>query len=307
MKMLLFLPIFSLSLLLPLPFENATSTRDLDTLLQDYAFKALSSPKTGLPYDAKLPNNLTGIKVSAMRLKSGSLRTRGFQNYKVFHIPIGVIEKPYVKRLVLVYQNLGNFSEKFYPLPNGFSYLTPVLGLLPYSGVNLSATKYLELDIRACDDKPISIKFSDVKLVPYGFLSKCVYFDLNGSVHFDIVFNGNVCKTVKQGHFSIVVESNNASSSPIPVVHDGTKKTKEKKKNYLNARTIVALCLVGGCLLLLMLVMLLVVRVLRRMKLKEMELESENNEALQIKHYAGTKLPVAGAIRNLPTIDYLDF
>ncbi|KAK2354494.1 putative transmembrane protein [Trifolium repens] len=93
--MLIFLPIFSFSLLLPLPFENAISTRDLDTLLQDYAFKALSSPKTGLPYDAKLPNNLTGIKVSAMRLKSGSLRTRGVQNYKEFHIPIGVIEKPY--------------------------------------------------------------------------------------------------------------------------------------------------------------------------------------------------------------------
>ncbi|WJX93314.1 hypothetical protein P8452_74854 [Trifolium repens] len=110
MEMLIFLPIFSFSLLLPLPFENAISTRDLDTLLQDYAFKALSSPKTGLPYDAKLPNNLTGIKVSAMRLKSGSLRTRGVQNYKEFHIPIGVIEKPYVKRLVLVYQNLGIFS-----------------------------------------------------------------------------------------------------------------------------------------------------------------------------------------------------
>jgi hypothetical protein len=45
-----------------------------------------------------------------MRLKSGSLRTRGVQNYKEFHIPIGVIEKPYVKRLVLVYQNLGIFS-----------------------------------------------------------------------------------------------------------------------------------------------------------------------------------------------------
>jgi hypothetical protein len=298
MAILYFLPIFSFFLLLSLPYQNAFSTRNLDSLLQDYAFKALSSPKTGLP------NNLTGVQVSAMKL------TSGVQNYKEFQIPIEFIEKPYVKRLVLVYQNLGNFSEKFYPLPNGFSYLTPVLGLLSYSGVNLSATKLLELDIRASDDKPISIRFSDVKLVPYGFLSKCVYFDLNGSVHFDIVFNGNVCKTVKQGHFSIVVESNNASSSPIPVVHDETKKTKEKKKkkkNYLNARTIVELCLVGGCILLLMLVMLLVVRVLRRMKLKEMELESENNEALQIKHYAGTKLPVAGAIRNLPTIDYLDF
>ncbi|GAU16844.1 hypothetical protein TSUD_367920 [Trifolium subterraneum] len=168
MAMLLFLPIFSLSLLLSLPFENATSSKDLDTLLQDCAFKALSSPKTGLPYDAKVPNNLTSVKVSAMRLISGSLRTRGVQNYNEFHIPIGVIEKPYVKRLVLVYHNLGNFSEKFYPLPIGFSYLTPVLGLLSYSGVNLSATKLPQLDLRASVDKPISIKFSDVKSVPHG-------------------------------------------------------------------------------------------------------------------------------------------
>ncbi|KAK2354412.1 cell adhesion molecule-related/down-regulated by oncogenes [Trifolium repens] len=72
--MLLYL---SLSLLLSsLPLENAFSTRNLDNLLQDYAFKALSSPKTGLPYDAKLPNNLLGVQVSAMNL------TSGVQNYK---------------------------------------------------------------------------------------------------------------------------------------------------------------------------------------------------------------------------------
>jgi hypothetical protein len=74
MAMLLFL---SLSLLLSsLPLENAFSTRNLDNLLQDYAFKALSSPKTELPYDAKLPNNLLGVQVSAMNL------TSGVQNYK---------------------------------------------------------------------------------------------------------------------------------------------------------------------------------------------------------------------------------
>ncbi|KAK2354493.1 cell adhesion molecule-related/down-regulated by oncogenes [Trifolium repens] len=74
MAMLLYL---SLSLLLSsLPLENAFSTRNLDNLLQDYAFKALSSPKTGLPYDAKLPNNLLGVQVSAMNL------TSGVQNYK---------------------------------------------------------------------------------------------------------------------------------------------------------------------------------------------------------------------------------
>ncbi|WJX93233.1 hypothetical protein P8452_74788 [Trifolium repens] len=74
MAMLLYL---SLSLLLSsLPLENAFSTRNLDNLLQDYAFKAISSPKTGLPYDAKLPNNLLGVQVSAMNL------TSGVQNYK---------------------------------------------------------------------------------------------------------------------------------------------------------------------------------------------------------------------------------
>ncbi|GAU51642.1 hypothetical protein TSUD_365690 [Trifolium subterraneum] len=189
-SMLLFFPIFSLSLFLSLPFNNATSSKDLDTLLQDCTFKALSNPKIGIPYDAKVPNNLTGVKVSAMTLSRSTLTTRGFQNYNEFQIPIGVIEKSYVKRLVLVYPNLGNFSEKFYPLPNGFSYLTPVLGLLSYSGVNLSETELLpNLDIRASEDKPISIRFSDVKSVPYGSIPMCVSFDLNGSMHFDIVFH----------------------------------------------------------------------------------------------------------------------
>lgn len=55
-----------------------------------------------IPYDARVPTNLLGVRVSAMRLRSGSLRTRGVLSYKEFEIPIGVVEEPYVKRLVLV-------------------------------------------------------------------------------------------------------------------------------------------------------------------------------------------------------------
>jgi hypothetical protein len=73
MAMLLFLQLFSFSLLLSLPLQNAFSTKNLDNL---HASKALSSPKNELPYDAKLPNNLPGVQVSAMKL------TSGVQNYK---------------------------------------------------------------------------------------------------------------------------------------------------------------------------------------------------------------------------------
>jgi len=284
----LFLAILSFPLLLSLPLSTAhlqnykgiNSTRALDSLLQDHAFKAFSfRSKTGVPYDADVPNNLTGIKVSAVRLRSGSLRTRGVQRYKEFQIPPGVIEQPYVERLVLVYHNLANWSEKFYPLPLGYSYLAPVLGLLTYRGDNLNASELPVLDIRVSEYKPILIKFPDVKSAPYGSVPMSVYFDLHGSVTFDILLSGNVCSTVQQGHFSIVVAD-----------------AIGKKKNS-NVWMIVAWSLFGGCILLILLSIVLFVRLRRMKKIQELELESDNNEALRITHVAGTILPVAGAIR----------
>ncbi|KAK2391161.1 cell adhesion molecule-related/down-regulated by oncogenes [Trifolium repens] len=139
--------------------------------------------------------------------------------------------------------------------------------LLSYSGVDLSATELPGLD----NNNPILIKFSDVKSVPYGSVPKCVYFDPDGSVHFDSVLDGNVCKTVKLGHFSIVVESSTKESS---VIHlQSWKKKKNKKKNYKNknkkktkkmnknleAGIIAALCFIGLCIVLI-LVWLLVVK-----------------------------------------------
>ncbi|KAL0458959.1 UNVERIFIED_CONTAM: hypothetical protein Slati_0523100 [Sesamum latifolium] len=87
--------------------SRALSARELDSLLQDYAFRGFVRPKTGIVYDGKVPSNLTGIGVAALRLRSGSLRQRGV-SYKEFHIPAGLVEQPYVERLVLVYHNLGH-------------------------------------------------------------------------------------------------------------------------------------------------------------------------------------------------------
>ncbi|XP_028752791.1 uncharacterized protein LOC114712423 [Neltuma alba] len=324
-----FFLLLALPCLLSLPFLNAQSSsspasspglsaRSLDALLQDYAFRAFIRPRTGIPYDGKVPSNLTGISIAALRLRSGSLRIRGVESYKEFQIPSGVVEQPYVERLVLVYHNLGNWSDRFYPLP-GYSYLAPVIGLLAYSAANLSATELPELDIRA-SDQPILIKFPDVKKKqqPHSASSlsspspKCVYFDLNGSVQFDILLPGNVCSTGQQGHFSIVAEESESPSpspspSPAPSTSVGVPSEKchgmKKKKSYIP--WIIVGSLVGGLVLLIVLYLLLVK--VRRSKetrrIQEMEWAAESNEPLHMASIGGSKAPLALGTRTRPVIE----
>ncbi|KAK7300582.1 hypothetical protein RJT34_11429 [Clitoria ternatea] len=285
------------------PHDVLVSARLLDSHLQDWAFKAFSSPRTGLPYDGEVPTNLTGIKVSAIRLRSGSLRERGVQSYKEFEIPIGVIEEPYVERLVLVYHNLGNWSHKFYPLP-GYSYLAPVLGLLAYDGTNLNASGLHELDIRASDE-PILIKFPDLKHSPFGPLVKCVYFDLHGSVHIDIPLHGNLCATSQQGHFSIVVESNASSPAPSPSgeVQGGGKNTKSTLLRK------VVLYVVGGIVLLAVFGVLVdrIRRALKRTEIRELENVAESGENLDMTTIGDYKVPLAFGTRTRPMINMITF
>ncbi|CAL0301371.1 unnamed protein product [Lupinus luteus] len=318
----IFQALFSLSLLLSLHFsssqllpDSGNSSSALDAILQNYAYKAFYMPRTGVPYDAKLPKNLTGIKVSALRLRSGSLRTRGVHSYKEFQIPTGVIEQPYVERLVLVYQNLGNWSEFYYHLPS-YTYLTPVLGLLAYSGANLSGSDLPELDIRA-SDKPILIKFSNLKSAPSGSVAKCVYFDLHGSVQFDILSPGNVCSTFQQGHFSIVVESNALSPEPAPsepappepapspqpipaLVEETGRHKKSKTKVWKIVGSVIGVCI------LLIILSLLVARarkINKGMRIQQLEWAAESNETLHMTSIGGTKAPLAMGTRTRPALE----
>ncbi|KAG2391403.1 hypothetical protein LR48_Vigan07g083100 [Vigna angularis] len=291
--------LFFLIFLLYLSLSSAQlSPRLLDVHLQDLAFKNLFNPRTGVSYDARVPTNLTGIKVSAMRLRSDSLRTRGVLNYKEFKIPIGVIEKPYVERLVLVYQNLGNWSHTFYPLP-GYSYLTPVLGLLAYSGDNLSASTLPELNIKIVD-RSVLVHFLDMKPVPIGALARCVRFGLQGSVHFDILLPGNVCSTMQQGHFSIVVETNAPSPGPF-----GCRKVQFGEKNNKNMKIVL---LISGILLVVIILGLLVVGVIIHKKgssrVQELDREVENNEILDMTFIGDIKVPFAFGTRTQPVIEH---
>lgn len=241
-----------------------------------------------------------------MRLRSGSLRTRGVEGFKEFTIYPGVIEQPYVERLVLVYQNLGNWSARYYPLP-GYVYLAPVLGLLAYDASNLSAKHLTELDILA-SGQPISVEFSDVKSAPPGSLPKCVWFDLHGVVNFSNVVSGNRCSTVRQGHFSIVVKSTApppAPVSPKPSTTPPGPKHKDKEKKKDSSVWIIVGSVVGGLLLLSLLGILILWlrRYQQKKRMQKMEKAAEVGEALHMATVGSTKAPAAMVTRTQPTLE----
>ncbi|CAL5192513.1 unnamed protein product [Lathyrus oleraceus] len=277
--------------------SSNSEAKALDVVLQQYAYKSLVNPKTGTIYNAtQLPSNLSGVKVSALRLRSGSLRRKGFHMFNEFDIPNGLIVKPYVERLVFVYQNLGNWSNKYYPLPN-YTYLTPVLGLLAYDALNLSATNLPELEINPSGD-PISVKFQDVKSPPHGSVAKCVWFDLKGDSNFSNVKGGNTCSTSQQGHFSIVVVK---SSVPLGPKDRGEGEKKSNKKVWIIVGSVV-----GGLVLLVLFsfLALCINNYKQKKKMQGMERAADSGETLQMASVGDTKAPAATVTRTQPTLEH---
>ncbi|KAL9828027.1 hypothetical protein AtNW77_Chr3g0163771 [Arabidopsis thaliana] len=265
---------------------NASSSSSLDALLQDYSFRALLRPRTGILYEATtVPSNLTGIKLAAMRLRSGSFRKRGVTPFNEFSIPSGVIVKPYVTRLVLVYQNLANS-------------LTCITLCL-----NLSALNLPQLDLRVSND-PIRIDFSDLERIPQGSSAKCVRFDSKGEASFsDSIQPGNTCETEHQGHFSVVVKSVASAPSLAP---PGIESKKKKKSSDSNSKTWIIVGSVVGGLILLGLLLFLVLRCRnykKQEKMREMERAGETGEALRMTQVGETRAPTATTTRTQPMLE----
>uniref|UniRef100_A0A1D1Y9B8 Putative receptor-like protein kinase At5g24010 n=1 Tax=Anthurium amnicola TaxID=1678845 RepID=A0A1D1Y9B8_9ARAE len=297
------------------PIASGGAARSLDALLQDYAYRAFNQPRTGERYDADVPSNISGIKISVMRLRSGSFWRRGVLSpgFHEFVIPDGVIEQPYVERLALVYQNLGNWSSVYYQLP-GYTFVAPVLGLLAYEATNLSATNLPELDIVASKN-PISIKFTDVDPAVSGVTTKCVWFNLeDGQSQLNDTGPDNVCTTYGQGHFSIVVNSSELAPAPAPslapapspgqVLPPSFSPPGHTKKNRSNTWKIVG-AVVGGflALILLTLLVLWIKRYRQNKNMKKMIQHAESGEVLQKHRIGDAQLPTASVVRTRPTLE----
>ncbi|KAM0853364.1 hypothetical protein ACQ4PT_051123 [Festuca glaucescens] len=287
---------------------STSPARALDAMLQEHAYQALARrPRTGIVYNGTVPGDLAGVAVSALRLRSGSLRRKGFAGYFQFGLPTGVTAQPHVERVVLVYHDLGNWSEHYYPLPPGYTYLSPVLGLLAYDAVNLSAVGLPELSIVA-SASPILVSFSNVRAAPSGGPApRCVWFDLDGAPQFrDPEASSNVCAAYRGGHFSIAVNSSEVAPPPAPsaaiapLIPDTGGRATGNSQAWK-----IAVSVVGGAaaLGLLASVLLCLVRYKRVKKLEVMERNSEVGETLRVAQVGRTQAPVALWTRTQPVIE----
>lgn len=272
--------------------SSNTSIESLSSTIRDHASKQLLRRRTGVLYKVSLPHDLSGIRAWVLRLRSGTLWIRG-ANYSSIYIPPRAIPVPPVRRLVLVYHDLGNRSSSYFNVP-GYSLLAPIVGCLAYDASNVSTYGSMrELELLLLGGG-ISVTFPDVKL-PKGIDSpiKCASFGRNGSVHLDDMVSKDVCSAASTGHFTIVVPSVIPGSPPA-----GELKTESGWGVWVigSAGGVVGSVLVG-------LVGLGIFRLVRNKKMKGMESQAEDGEALGTIWVGWSKMPTATMMRTQPVIE----
>ncbi|XWS35855.1 hypothetical protein CRYUN_Cryun20dG0032600 [Craigia yunnanensis] len=256
----------------------------LDALFRYFANQTLAKHRTGTLKRVPLPSNFSGMEVSVVRLRSGSLWGRG-TNFSFIKIPPRVKTLPYVQRLAIVYDNLGEWSSKYYQVP-GYSLVSPVVGFNFYDYSSLTTLNNEKLTLSTTSE-PISIHFPYVE-AEYKNVTEliCVKFGAGGSVDFNNMTERNVCVTEKAGHFSVVVSS-------IP----------EEKERIWKWWVIGFVAGTIG-LVMLILVGVIIFGIGRRMKIKTMEKQSDTAVALDTFWVGGNKMPSASMIRTQPVLEH---
>lgn len=261
------------------------ATDSLDASLQDFAFKTLvvrRRPRTGALYRAVLPANLSSIDVSIVRLRSRRLWNMG-ANFSFFRIPSRTMPLPHVKRVAIVYQNLGNWSSHYYGI-QGYSLITPVVGFMVFDASNAGAKSIRKLSF-STTDKPISIHFPSLAL-RQSMMSdetRCVTFSDNGTVYLSQMNLPGVCYSRDQGRFAIVIPQ------------------KSKRRfwylwvvgSVLGVSGTIAMGYVG----------MVSARILKTKKIQVMERQAQDDSILESRWVGGSKMPSATAIRTQPVLE----
>ncbi|KAF3796729.1 hypothetical protein EJ110_NYTH00984 [Nymphaea thermarum] len=294
--LLLFIPSPS-----PAKADFATA-RSLDALLQTYTFDLFRQRvKTGVVYAADLPGNLPGVEAYGIRFRSGSLRRRGASPME-FDFPVGTVVQPYVTRLILVLQNLGNRSADYYDYyPAGFRLVTPVLGFLAYDAAGSSnPASQKELDMVATG-AAIAINFTSTIRSGDDRNALCAFFDVNGTVALGNQTARNVCKSSRQGHFALVTMES-PSPPPPPPQPPGAAPGRGKKSGKWK---VVVGALVGGVVgaVLLVLLVAAIIRMQKKSKIARMERRAGEEEAFGTKTVGQARMPIASAMRTAPAIE----
>ncbi|KAI9108364.1 hypothetical protein K1719_020555 [Acacia pycnantha] len=267
--------------------EEESATQSLNSFVQEYAYRTVlkHQPHTGALYDAMLPQNLSGMDVSVVRLRSRRLWNRG-ANFSYFRIPPRTITIPHVRRVAIVYQNLGNWSSHYYNLP-GYSLVTSVVGFVAFDATNVSDSRIRNLTLTTTG-QPISVHFPNTALM-VGVKSKarCVSFSANGTYYLSEMMNRNVCHSREEGHFSIVVPS---------------EKTRRRRLWY-----VWVISSVVGFLVLISVMTYVgvsLVRLLKAKRIRAMERQADEDLVLQSRWVGTSKMPSAAVTRTQPVLEY---
>lgn len=259
------------------------ATQSLNSFVQEYAFRTLAKhrPHTGALFDALLPRNLSGMDVSVVRLRSRRLWKRG-ANFSYFRIPPRTMPTPHVRRLAIVYQNLGNWSSHYYTL-SGFSLVSSVVGFMVFDASNVSDFSIRNLTLTTTG-QPISVEFPNITFMG-GMNSRatCVAFTANGTFYLSEMRSSGVCHSREQGHFSIAV--------PL-----------EKKRRLWYVWVIGSVLGFLG-LISVGYVGLSSMRLLKAKKIQAMERQANEDSVLQSRWVGTSKMPSAAGTRTQPVLE----
>lgn len=283
-KMLRFWLILSL-VLFPVvnSFNNHVTNESLDALLQDLALRALPHrrPHTDGLYKANLPENLEGIEMVVVRIRSKTLWSRG-ANFSYIHIPRRTLPVPYVRRISLVYLDFGNWSSYFEKV-KGYSLVSSVVGFMAFDASNISSNTVTKLDLNP-RVKPIEIQFPSLNLPEESNgKERCARFGANRTVHLSEMSTRNSCYSRNQGFLSIVVPSERKQR-----VWDWWV-----KGFVLGFVGLVVVWFVG----------MVLVKVVTAKKIHEMEREAEKSVDLETIWIGTSKMPTAAVTRTHPAFE----
>ncbi|PKI66261.1 uncharacterized protein LOC116193005 [Punica granatum] len=273
------------AILLPssaLCFDSITGN-SLDSSVQESAFKTITRhrPHTGFLYRAILPPNFAGMEVSVVRLRTKTLWRKG-TNFSSFSIPPRTVPVPHVKRLIIVYQDMGNWSSQLYAVP-GYSFLTPVVGFTVYDATNVSSEKITRINLEPVGG-PISIRLQYSTHPGNRFSGqRCASFHINGTISFSKVRFPNTCYAEGQGRFSIMIPiERNRGCAASWIIGLG-----------IGLVGMVLVCYVG----------VMLYRLSTRKKVRVMEREADEGELFGTVWVGGSKMPSATVTRTQPVLE----
>ncbi|GLJ30762.1 hypothetical protein SUGI_0609980 [Cryptomeria japonica] len=281
----------------------ANNLQDLNTLVQNEAFKELYQKKTGILYNVSVPSFQYGVTAQVIRLRVGSLRRRGV-NINEFTIPKGATVEGNPRSVVMVYKNFGH-NYSYFPTM-GYKFVAPVVGIQVYNASVTKEGEYppeLKLIVKG---NPISINipvYADSTLTP-----SCALFNSTGVLTSISKMDSptKICITSQLGDFSLIIPTK--ATAPSPSLAPESPMVVRKREQGSNKWKFAAGAAGGGTVSMLVLFLVAVWgrKEADKAKISKMERQADNEETLQTSLIGNSRAPTAASTRTRPVLENED-